>query len=163
MLQITKSALRIFPDQFERLFRVIPQSYIHWSPESWEGVPSEKLTIIEQICHVRDIEVEGYHVRFRRMLEEDNPTLESVDTYGLVTKYNYAEANPDDVFHQIHSARNKTMEIIDNLSEEQLNRKGLFEGYGQVSVKSLIHYLCSHDQQHLAGIQWLIGQIESRS
>jgi hypothetical protein len=22
-----------------------------------------------------------------------------------------------------------------------------------------VHYLCSHDQQHLAGMQWLLGQI----
>jgi hypothetical protein len=24
-----------------------------------------------------------------------------------------------------------------------------------------VHYLCSHDQQHLAGLQWLLGRIEA--
>jgi hypothetical protein len=24
-----------------------------------------------------------------------------------------------------------------------------------------VHYLCSHDQQHLAGLQWLLGKIEA--
>lgn len=27
------------------------------------------------------------------------------------------------------------------------------EGYGPLKLRSLVHYLCSHDQQHLAGLQ----------
>jgi hypothetical protein len=30
-----------------------------------------------------------------------------------------------------------------------------------LTLRSLVHYLCSHDQQHLAGLQWLLGQIEA--
>ena len=26
-------------------------------------------------------------------------------------------------------------------------------------IGSLAHYLCSHDQQHLAGLQWLLGKL----
>jgi hypothetical protein len=33
---------------------------VHWKPASWDGVPSEAFTAIEQVCHVRDIEIEGY-------------------------------------------------------------------------------------------------------
>ena len=29
----------------------------------------------------------------------------------------------------------------------------VFEGYGPVTLAALVHYLCSHDQQHLAGLQ----------
>ena len=37
-----------------------------------------------------------------------------------------------------------------------------FEGYGPLTLRALVHYLCSHDQQHLAGLQWLLGKIESQ-
>jgi hypothetical protein len=37
----------------------------------------------------------------------------------------------------------------------------VFEGYGPVTLRALVHYLCSHDQQHLAGLQWLLGKIEA--
>jgi hypothetical protein len=37
----------------------------------------------------------------------------------------------------------------------------VFEGYGPLTMRSLIHYLCSHDQQHLAGLQWLAGKIDA--
>ena len=36
-----------------------------------------------------------------------------------------------------------------------------FEGYGQTTLKGLIHYLCSHDQRHLAGLQWLLGNMQT--
>jgi hypothetical protein len=28
-----------------------------------------------------------------------------------------------------------------------------------VTVRGLVHNLCSHDQQHLAGLQWLLARI----
>jgi hypothetical protein len=35
------------------------------------------------------------------------------------------------------------------------------QGYGGVTVRGLVHYLCSHDQQHLAGLSWLLGKMEA--
>jgi hypothetical protein len=58
-------------------------------------------------------------------------------------------------------ARKKTVALIAGLTEAQLDRSAVFEGYGPLSMRSLVHYLCSHDQQHLAGLQWLLGKIEA--
>lgn len=163
MKPITNSALENFPDQFERYFYEIPESSWQWNPESWEGVPSESFNAIEQICHVRDIEIEGYHVRFNRLLNEENPTLDSLDGYALVETKNYALANPTLVFNEIRVAREKTLKLLGNLTEVQLGREGFFEGYGRVTVAGLVHFLSSHDQQHLSGLQWLSGKIESNA
>jgi hypothetical protein len=65
--------LREFPDRLEYCFTMIPVQHKYWAPGSWAGVPSEALTAIEQICHVRDIEIDGYQHRLERTL------LESVD------------------------------------------------------------------------------------
>ena len=59
------------------------------------------------------------------------------------------------------AARARTLEMISGLSEEQLARTAVFEGYGPLTLRSLIHYLCSHDQQHLAGLQWLLGKADA--
>jgi hypothetical protein len=75
----TLAALSTFPDQLERLFGAFPPAYVRWAPPSWEGIPSETFTAIEQICHVRDIETDGYRVRIGRLLREENPTLLSLD------------------------------------------------------------------------------------
>ncbi len=161
MLDITFNALRAFPDQLEQHYRAIPEKFVRWKPASWEGIPSETLTAHEQICHERDIETLGYHVRIRRLLAESDPLLASLDTYELVSAMNYAATDAFDALRAFRAARDTTMTLIADLSEAQLTRRGRFDGYGPLTLKSLIHYLCSHDQQHLAGLQWLLGQMES--
>lgn len=161
MNSVTMNALDVFPDQLENFFYAIPESSWHWSPESWEGVPSESLNAIEQICHVLDVEIDGYHVRFNRILNELEPTLDSLDGYALVHQNNYAQADPKKVFEDFRVARTETLDLLESLTQAQLERTGYFEGYGRLNVTGLIHYLCSHDQQHLSGLQWLLGKIES--
>lgn len=112
MNQITLRALADFPRQLEAHFTQIPPSFRNWRPASWDGVPSEPFSAVEQICHVRDIEIDGYHERIHRVREESHPTL-------------------------IREARAKTLALI----------------------AQLVHYLCSHDQQHMVGLQWLLGRI----
>jgi hypothetical protein len=157
----TLSALAAFPSQLAAHYAAIPDAFRHWAPSSWEGVPSEAFTAIEQLCHVRDIEIEGYHVRFRRTLEERNPTLASIDSEPLAIARAYGMADAAKVLAEFKAARAQTMEIISSLSDAQLARTALFEGYGPLTMRSLIHYLCSHDQQHLAGLQWLAGKIDA--
>jgi hypothetical protein len=160
-MSITLEALKSFPNQLEKIFDCFPKSYQNWAPADWKGIPSETFTALEQICHLHDIEVKGYHVRFRRMLEEESPVLTSIDPYVLAKEGRYSEANPLQVLEELHSARRKTVELISGLSDLDLARMGFFEGLVPLSLKGLIHYLCSHDQQHFAGMQWLLGKMES--
>jgi len=161
MNPITLSALESFPQQLEMHYAAIPADFKSWAPPSWDGVPSEAFTAIEQICHVKDIEIEGYQVRFERTLNELNPTLASIDSEPLAKERAYSTADAAAVFSAFREARAKTLALLRGLSPEQLDRTAVFEGYGPLTVRSLIHYLCSHDQQHLAGLQWLLGKIEA--
>jgi hypothetical protein len=158
---ITIRALEAFPQQLEAHYAAIPAGFKNWTPPSWDGVPSEPLTAIEQVCHVRDIEIDGYGVRFQRTLSESNPTLASIDTEGLAKERAYGAANAAVAMADFRAARLKTVALLKSLEPEQFNRTAVFEGYGTVSMRSLVHYLCSHDQQHLAGLQWLLGKIEA--
>jgi hypothetical protein len=158
MHAVTLAALAAFPDQLEAHFAAFPPELRDWAPASWDGVPSEALTAIEQLCHVRDIEIEGYQVRIRRTLAESNPLLPSIDTNALVRERAYARDDPAHVLAAFRAARTATMAMIRDLSDAQLARTAVFEGYGPLTLRSLVHYLCSHDQQHLAGLQWLLGK-----
>jgi DinB superfamily len=157
----TFNALVEFPKQLEAHFAAVPAESTNWAPPSWDGIPSERFTAIEQVCHVRDIEIDGYHVRIRRILSEINPTLESIDSETLAKERSYSTASASEALAVFRTARTRTIALISELSAEQFSRTGVFEGYGAMSLRSLIHYLCSHDQQHLAGLQWLLGKIEA--
>src|SRR5512145_3264584 len=108
----TLEALRAFPDQLEAHFALFPQSHRHWAPRSWDGVPSEALTAIEQLCHVRDIEIEGYQRRIERTLAEDNPFLPSIDTDALARERRYGIADPGEVLASFREARRRTVAIV---------------------------------------------------
>ncbi|MDZ4866426.1 MAG: DinB family protein [Alphaproteobacteria bacterium] len=151
-------SLRAFPETLRAFIATVPGETLDWRPKSWEGIPSEELTVRQQLCHLRDIEADGYIVRIKRVLAEQNPALASIDTYALIEPRNYDRTEVEAAIDAFTAARKKTMQILDAVEPEDFARRGAFEGYGDVTLAGLIHYLCSHDQQHLAGIQWLLGQ-----
>lgn len=157
----TVNALARFPLQLEAHYAAIPAEFKHWAPPSWNGVPSEPFTAIEQVCHVRDVEVDGYHVRIRRCLSELHPFLPDLGSEALAVQRAYARADAAEALAAFSEARATTLKIVSGLDTQQLARTAFFEDYGPVTLGSLIHYLCSHDQQHLAGLQWLLGKIEA--
>ena len=161
MHPITIAALEAFPRALEQHYGAFPAEYVHWAPASWDGVPSERFTAIEQICHVRDIEIEGYQVRFRRTLGEATPFLPSIDSEAVARQRDYGREDARRVFEQIHAARAATVAMLRGLAPADFERRAEFEGYGPVSLRGLVHYLCSHDQQHLSGLQWLLGKIDA--
>jgi hypothetical protein len=163
MHPITFAALEAFPRELEKHYAAFPAPFVHWAPASWEGVPSEQFTAIEQVCHVRDIEIEGYQVRFQRTLEEASPFLPSIDSETIAKQRDYGREDVTQAFAAFRAARVKTLALLRSLSDSQLERPAVFEGYGPVTLRGLVHYLCSHDQQHLAGLQWLLGKIDAAS
>jgi DinB superfamily len=156
----TLAALADFPRHLEAYYTQVPAGFKSWRPVSWEGIPSEPFTAIEQICHVRDIEVNGYHVRLQRTLQESHPQLSTLDGESLARERRYAAADAAEVFTAFRRARARTIELVSGLSAAQLGRTAQFEGRS-VSLRGLVHYLCSHDQQHLAGLQWLLANIDA--
>ena len=157
MSPITLQALATFPEQLEALYALIPTRHANWAPASWAGIPSEAFTPIEQICHIRDIEIDGYAVRFQRTLSESNPLLETVDGYALARARAYAHDDPRAVFAAFRAARARNVALLAALTDAEFSRPAVFEDYGALTLRSLVHYLASHDQQHLAGLNWLLG------
>jgi hypothetical protein len=161
MDQATLDALAAFPQTLEHFYAAVPRDYTDWTPPSWDGIPSETFTAIQQICHIRDIELDGYRKRFHRALNETDPALDSLDSYVIARQRHYSTANAAEVLATFRTARTDTVQLLSTLTPEQLARPAIFEGYGPLTVRGLAHYLCSHDQQHLAGLQWILGKIDA--
>jgi hypothetical protein len=158
----TLRALAEFPDRIEAFYATVPRALAGWAPPSWEGIPSEAFTPIEQICHVRDIEVDGYHVRFRRTLAENSPVLDDLDGHALARSRDYAHADAGAVLGAFRAARAQTLRLLGGLDARAFERRALIADDGTLTLRGLVHRLCSHDQQHLAGLQWLLMKITAR-
>lgn len=153
-------SLSTMSTEVTKVLQLFPVSDLNWKPGSWDGIPGEKFSAIEQICHLRDIERDGYHKRIEAVLNENNPTLASIEGYELATQRNYKDENLTEVISAFHSAREKTIIMIKSIENSQWNRIGYFDVYGTITLRSLIHFLCSHDLEHLASLRWLLGKLE---
>ena len=155
------STLDAMPQQLDTLLQQIPTDRLRWEPASWDGIPGERFSAVGHLCHLRDIEVDGYHLRIKRMLDETDPTLESVDGYRLATERQYTSTVPEEALAAFRDARAQTIALLATLDDAQLARPGSFRGFGDTTLRGLVHYLCSHDQQHLACLHWLMGKMQA--
>ena len=159
-MQTTLEALADFPRRLEAHFAAVPPELIRWAPPRWEGSPAEWLTPIEQVWHVRDIEIDGYRQRFRRTLAEHHPVLPDLDGLALARERRYAERDPAQAFREFRAAREENVALLRSLSPSDFDRVATFEGV-PVTLRTLVHTLCSHDLQHLAGLQWLLARMHA--
>lgn len=154
------AALARFPTELRAHLDTLPATHARFRPASWDGIPSEHFDPLEQLWHLRDIERDGYHVRFRRTLAEQAPLLADIDSYALAASR--GERGPaEQALAEFEAARAETVALLASLEEGQLARPATFDGFGPVTVRGLMHLLSSHDHQHLAGLQWLACRIAS--
>lgn len=165
-IEATLSALAAFPRLLAAHYAQVPVARATWTPDRWDGIPSERFSPVAQLLHVRDIEREGYHVRIGRTLAESEPRLADIDSYALAEQRGYAMANAADATQALAdfaTARLHTVRMLSQASRADFERRAEFEGYGPTTLRGLAHLLCSHDQQHLAGLHWLLGRIAAQS
>lgn len=148
------ASLARFPQALRTHHATLPTSHARFRPESWDGCPSEHFDPLQQVWHLRDIELEGYHVRFRRTLDEDAPLLADIDSYVLAESKG-ERGSAEQALLEFEVARARTVAMLSVLTPAQFERKATFDGFGPVTVRGLMHLLCSHDHQHLAGLHWL--------
>jgi hypothetical protein len=157
MLAHTLAALADFPRQLEAHVAAVPPGMLRWTPGDWAGCPSERLTVVEQLWHLRDIEIDGYHVRFPRTLEETHPLLADIDGEALAVQRCHGERDPHQALREFKQARAQTVALLQSLDADAFERTARFDG-GTITLRGLVHMLCSHDHQHLAGLQWLLAR-----
>lgn len=114
---------------------------------------SDEFSVIENICHLRDIEIEGYGVRISRILKESVPALPDIDGGQLAVERDYNQQPVSLALEEFRRARLTNVELLSGLDEEQLNRAGMLEDVGTISLQQLLEMMREHDESHFAEIR----------
>ena len=109
----------------------------------------EEFSFAEHVCHLRDIEREGYAVRIRRLLKEEHPQLKDIDGARLAIERDYNADNVGDSLQSFAEARRDNMQLLKGTDEEQLSRKAELEGVGEITLRRLVEMMHEHDENHL--------------
>jgi hypothetical protein len=140
-------ALARIPGEVSRMINAVP-------PEHWRTRPSpEEFSAVENVCHLRDIEVEGYSERIRRILTETNPLLLDVDGARLAIERDYNRQELGPALETFRQTRERNVELLRSLSETDLHRRGSLEGAGEIDLLRLIRMMNEHDEGHLEDLR----------
>ncbi|HME91530.1 MAG TPA: DinB family protein [Myxococcaceae bacterium] len=131
------------PGNIRKLISNVPDSELRWkrSPAYF--------SILENICHLRDIELEGYTVRLQKLLRETKPLLADIKGDQLAIERKYNEQPLEPALAAFASGRLANVRLIRGLSEEQLRRTGTLETVGQITLEKLLQMILEHDEDHL--------------
>ncbi|MGH9943976.1 MAG: DinB family protein, partial [Pyrinomonadaceae bacterium] len=103
---------------------------------------------LEHLCHLRDLEREGYAERIRRLLVETDPFLPDVDGDRLAKERDYNRQDFARAHAGFAGARAANVAALNVLSPEQLGRAGTLEGVGPVTLGRLLELMRDHDDAH---------------
>lgn len=120
---------------------------------------ADNFSLLEQVCHLRDIEVEGYTRRLHLMLAEDRPTLHDLDgtTLARVRDYNAQAFLP--ALGAFQAARHTNLLRLERMREADLQRRGYLEKVGDITVGKLLEMWVAHDREHLQEIEALLESL----
>ncbi|MBD0370787.1 MAG: DinB family protein [Pyrinomonadaceae bacterium] len=118
----------------------------------WKPVANE-FSAIENVCHLRDIEEEGYCVRIQRLMEETEPYLNDLDGARLARERDYNSQNMNEALERFTQARGRNVTTVRSLQLEGLNRRGTFEGTGAVTLGQLLLMMREHDEAHIRELE----------
>ena len=151
--ELERTALRLqqFPSTLRRTVAGL-------GDDVWRYKRSEaEFSVAENICHLRDIEREGYSVRLRRLLDEEQPLLLDIDGARLARQRDYNSQPMPSALEDFAAERMRNVGIILGLRAEQLNRSGVLQTVGEITVERLLAIMEEHDREHLQLIEEALG------
>ena len=116
-------------------------------------------SFVETVCHLRDIEREGYGVRIERILNEETPGLPDLKGARLALERRYNEQGFDDGLEAFSQARARNLSALKSATEEQLSRRGVLEGAGEITLAGLVSLMYEHDRGHREELRHLREQL----
>jgi len=147
--QDTFDSLAQTPDKLSQLLEGLSEQHLRMKSSA------DRFSALEHICHLRDIEIEGYSERIARLLHENQPLLHDIDGSRLAIERDYNHQNPKLAMEEFVVARKRNIELVRELSSEQLARAGTLEGVGVISLEKLLEMMNEHDEEHINELQIL--------
>jgi len=119
-----------------------------------------EFSALEILCHLRDLELQGYTLRIRRLLDEQEPALVDFDGARVAAEGNYHNQQPSLTLQTVQTARRDNVLTLRSLTEEQLAREGTLEGVGRITLRGLAVMMREHDEGHIEELRVLRQRIE---
>lgn len=144
--------LRGIPALVEDVCRGLSAEQLHARPGPGQW------SLLEIACHLRDSAIEE-GLRARRMVEEDNPTLEPYDQEARAVERGYQGEEPAKVMTALRAYLTGYAYQLERFSDEEWGRPGEHPEFGPVTVRSRAELEVEHARAHLEDMRAARGRI----
>jgi hypothetical protein len=131
-----------------------------------KGVPKKRLgarpapgkwSILEIVCHMRDMEREAYLQRYQRILGENEPALPDVDGDVLAIERDYSRQSLSAVLRDWSGLRRENLKVLRGVKAAGWQRGGVHETAGRLSMDDLLRrHAIGNDEAHLTQIEAIL-------
>lgn len=115
--------------------------------------PDDSFAPVEQCWHLADLEREGYGLRLRRLLAEDDPLLPDFDGARVARERQYRSLALQAGLQAFRAARLANLELLRGVAPHDWERPGRQEGVGAVALCDVPAMMAEHDASHRAEIE----------
>ena len=138
--------LRSTPDEVQAVCEGLSDDQVRTRPaaEAW--------SLLEIACHLRDSAAEE-GLRVRRLIEEEQPTLDAYDQEARAREREYQREDPRRALTGLRAFWTGLAYQLEGLSEDEWQREGIHPEVGRVSVRSRAEDEVRHAREHLAQMQ----------
>ena len=135
------------PTALKEALRGVPRKLLLFTP-----APG-KWSILEILCHLRDMEREGYLERYTRILAENEPRLPDLNGDALAIERDYRGQKAGEVLRDWMRLRRESLRLLKRSKPEQWRRAGIHETAGRLTIDDfVVRHAVGNDTAHLAQI-----------
>lgn len=123
------------------------------SDDQMNAVPVPgKWSIAQVVCHLVDADLE-YCQRIKRVLVEDNPTLQELVPDAFAAALHYQARNVSEELDLLAATRAHMASILKATDVEDFQRTGVHSAEGPMTLETLLERITGHIDHHVAFIE----------
>ncbi len=109
-------------------------------------------TVRQIVCHLADAEAVAV-VRFRQLVAEEDPTLQSFDDEAWARNLDYGKRKLSVGLETFRRLRSDNHELLKDLPEAAFARTGTHSKDGPVTLREVVEFFATHTEDHVCEIQ----------
>jgi len=145
----TLELLEQTPIVIEKILYIATQEQLHWKPAM------DRWSISEVLAHLVEVE-RVFRERARKMVEEENPVLESYDQNAAYQAGKYSVGKASEHLRDFCHERDRSVSWLRYLPAKAAARTARHSKIGAITLNQLLHEWAFHDLGHIRQISELL-------
>lgn len=116
-------------------------------------------SFVENVWHLADLEREGFGVRIRRILSEEEPTLSNFDGERIARERGYQSRDVAEGIDAFARARRRNVEALRSIAPGDWKRRAFQDEVGPLLLEDVPRRMAEHDRSHTAEVAALLEEL----